>query len=126
LPSWRIAAFGPPSFSRQDRALRRRAGVAPQLGRPDHLPLRVERHEAMLLARNADAPHAGAIDLRRDLEDHGVERGRPLLRMLFQVADRQAGNQPMRGARLRDDLAGVEVEHDRLDALGSGIDAEVE
>ena len=29
----------------------------------------------------------------------------------------------MRRARLSDDLAGVEIENDRFDALGAGIDA---
>ena len=46
------------------------------------------------------------------------------MRVLLHMADRQPVDQRVRCAGLGDDLAGVEVEDDRLDALGAGIDAD--
>src|SRR4051812_1968075 len=52
---------------RENRALGGRAGVTPQLGGADDIALLVERHEPVLLAGDADAAHAAAVDLRGDL-----------------------------------------------------------
>ena len=80
----------------------------------------------MLLTGDADAAHARSIDLCGDLEDHAVERGGPLLRVLLHVAGGQAGDERVRGACFRNDRLGVEVEDDRLGALRTAVDADEE
>ena len=54
------------------------------------------------------------------------ERRGPVLRVLLHVADGEAGDERVGRAGLGDDLAGVEVEDDRLDGLGAGINADEE
>ena len=76
----------------------------------------------MLLARNTDSPHPlGGIgpELRGHCSQHEIERFGPFVRVLLHVTDAQAFDHPMRGPGLCDDLAGHEIEHDRLDALGA-------
>ena len=80
----------------------------------------------MLLAGNADAVDARAVDLGGDGGDGGVERGGPFRRMLFHVSGREPRDEGMRRAGLGHDAAGVEVERDRLGALGATVDADEE
>jgi hypothetical protein len=108
---------GAAEFFREQCALGHRARVAPELGRADHLPLLVERHKTVLLARDADAADPGAVDPGGDLEDHRVERRGPVPGVLFHVADRQTVDEPVRRAGFRDHLFLREVQHDRLGAL---------
>ena len=118
--------FRPAELFRDDRTFRRRARVAPQLRRTDHLAVGVERHEAVLLSRNADPPDPRAVDFCGYFAQHKIQRGRPLLRMLLHMAHRQTRDQGVWSARLGHDLAGAEIEDDRFNALSSGIDADVE
>ena len=113
-------------FLGEDRALRRRAGIAPEFRGADHIAVEIERHEAVLLPRHADAAHPLAVDLGGHFAEHEVQGRRPLVRVLLHVPDRQTLDQFVRGPRLRDDMAGREVEDDRFDALGAGINADVE
>jgi hypothetical protein len=110
----------------EEVALLGRRGVAPELGGPDDLAVAVERHEAVLLAGDADAADAPAVDLGDDRPQHQVEGADPVARMLLHVADGQAGDEPVRRGGRGQDAALVEVEGDGLGALGAGIDAEVD
>ncbi len=80
----------------------------------------------MLLSGDAYAADAAEIDAARQSLQHGVECRGPVPRMLLGMADRKSGDQRVGGAGLGDHLAGIEVEHDRLGALGAGIDADEE
>ncbi len=80
----------------------------------------------MLLAGDADAVHACAVDLGGDLPDNRIQRSGPLRRMLLHVAGRQAGDEGVRGAGLGDDLAGHQVKDDGLGALRAAVDADEE
>ena len=88
--------------------------------------LLIQRHEAVLLAADANPADATALDFLRNLENHCIHGRSPLLRMLLHMSDGKAWDQRVRSPRLRDDLASVEVEDDRFDTLRSGINADEE
>jgi len=92
-----MAALAPPIF-RVSQAHSATVLYRTRAWRTNHVPFLVERHETVLLAGDADASHPCAIDFRRDLADHGVERRRPIARVLFHVTNRQAGNELVRRA----------------------------
>ena len=108
LPVFFNVALGPPEFLHDRLALGHRGGVAPELGGADDIAVFVERHEAVLLAGDADAGDGRAVDFLEDGEDDLVERFDPGGRVLLHVPDR-AGSDPLGRARLGDDLAGLEV-----------------
>ena len=110
----------------QDLAFLRRGSVAPQLGRPHHGVLLVERHQPMLLAAHANAsdflfPVAELLCTRRH---RGVHRMNPIRRILLEMPRRQSVDHPVFLRGMRDDRAAVGVEDDALGALGAAVKAE--
>src|SRR5262245_19529089 len=100
--------------------------VAPELSSADDLIVCVERDEAVLLARNPYAAHAGAVDAQFiergfDACAHG---GDPYRRMLLLVACGQAFDQLVRLARARHDLAARGVEQYCFCALRAAVYAD--
>jgi hypothetical protein len=98
-----------------------RAGVAPQLGRRQHLACGVQRHETVLLARYADAGHPCA-QRRIEPGEAGADRVDPPFRALL-AATRVIGDQvdglPLDGQH----AAHGRIVGDQLDALRADIDA---
>ena len=86
----------------------------------------IQRHKAVLLPRHADPADAATVDARGNLAQHAVEGRDPIARVLLHVPGGQSADQPVRRASLGDHAAGVEVERDGLDPLGTGIDANEE
>ena len=103
----------------EPRGVWRRLGVVPELGRPDHLRLVVERDEPVLLGgdRHRD-------DRRRAGLTAGFhQRLAPLLRVLLAVGRRR---RRVGGAAGPDELAGVGVAHLDFRRLGGRIHTEDE
>ena len=77
------------------RALRLRGCIAPQLRRAHGLIVRAERHEAVLLPADADAGDFRFVRAERGqaLRHAGVHGVGPRMRMLLQMAGRQAFDQ---------------------------------
>jgi len=94
-------------------------GIAPEFRGTNDITVGIQRHEAVLLARHANAAHAGAINFFRQLSDDVVQRLGPFLRTLLHVTGRKTGDQRVRSAGLRNDAAGLKVEGDGFGALGA-------
>ncbi len=107
-------------------ALRLGRDVAPELGRPERIARFVERDEAVLLAAHPDrfdlaAPFAQFFETFGDGFGGGVD---PDSRILFDMPGRQALDRAVGALRERDDFAGLDIEDQRLRALGAAIDSE--
>ena len=102
------------------------AGIAPELGRADHLGLGVEGNEAVLLPRNTDGTDlaSSAAQLTNYLMNGGIKRLHPGGGMLFHRTRRQTGEDIVSAAGMSDDLPSFRIERYRLGALRSTIDTE--
>ena len=91
----RNQAARPPKGRRQFIALLRRRGVAPQLRRPHHRVVRIQRHQPMLLTAHPDRPNLlPTVPQRRHTRPHRrLHRPHPVRRMLLQMPGRQAVDQ---------------------------------
>ena len=97
------------------------AGVAPQLGRAQYLARRIDRHEAMLLAGDAQRLDASA-DAGIDRMEAGAHRSDPRGRLLLAAAVLTA-DQIQRRTGIGDHPARIGVVDHQLDALGARIES---
>ena len=100
--------------------------IAPQLGGPDDPIVFIEDDEPVLLTTHADrADFVFAGPNLRDAIAHRFVRGIELgLRRLLEMPVGKPRYHFVRSAGFRQDLAGADLEYDRLRAAGSAVDAE--
>ena len=103
-------------------------GVAPELGRADDLAVLVERHEAVLLAADADGLDLGGgrFGLAERAADGGGGGVAPGVRMLLLGAGRQVGNQVVFLRRRGEDFPVAGIHDEDLGGLRAAVNAEQE
>ena len=89
VPNSRVSSF----------ALLRRARIAPELRRTNHVPAVIECDEPMLLGADAYPTDAPSVHARGDRPQRPLERTRPFSRVLLGVPGRQTFDHPVRRTR---------------------------
>ena len=111
-------ADGEGHLPRELRRLLGRLGVAPQLGGHEHAELRVERHEAVLLARDRHRHHCRPVHRLQRRRRGPYQALGPRLWVLFGLAG-PVLRQGERAGPAGHDRRPRHVVHDRLHALAS-------